>query len=27
VMTSPFFRLPTAAINPRRLNVGLQFGF
>ena len=27
VMTSPFFGQPTAAINPRRLNVGLQFGF
>jgi hypothetical protein len=27
VMTSPFFGLPTAAINPRRVNVGLLFGF
>ena len=27
VMTSPFFGKPTAAINPRRVNVGVQFGF
>jgi hypothetical protein len=27
VMTSPFFGKATAAINPRRVNLGVQFGF
>jgi hypothetical protein len=27
VLTSPFFGKPTGAMNPRRVNVGLQFGF
>jgi hypothetical protein len=27
VMTSPFFRSPTAAGNPRKLEVGMRVGF